>query len=139
MAGIKKWCERGESNPHTVRRQILSLVRLPVPPPSHPIFSIFKHLNSQVTVQLEMLVIQNTTTPIKTVLDNSQLSSRQVCNCALCFQAIKKNFISPCFHKRYLYFHLFLLFLYSLYFNPQSFLLKELRVAIVVRALHCLF
>lgn len=32
------WCERGESNPHTVRRQILSLVRLPVSPPSQPIF-----------------------------------------------------------------------------------------------------
>ncbi len=32
------WCERGESNPHTARRQILSLVRLPVPPPSHPFY-----------------------------------------------------------------------------------------------------
>jgi hypothetical protein len=26
------WCERGDSNPHGVTRQILSLVRLPIPP-----------------------------------------------------------------------------------------------------------
>jgi hypothetical protein len=31
----KEWCERGESNPHGLPRQILSLVRLPVPPLSH--------------------------------------------------------------------------------------------------------
>jgi hypothetical protein len=29
------WCERGDSNPHGFTRQILSLVRLPVPPLSH--------------------------------------------------------------------------------------------------------
>jgi hypothetical protein len=29
------WCERGDSNPHGLPRQILSLVRLPVPPLSH--------------------------------------------------------------------------------------------------------
>jgi hypothetical protein len=28
----KGWCERGESNPHPLRDQILSLARLPVPP-----------------------------------------------------------------------------------------------------------
>jgi hypothetical protein len=27
-----KWCERGDSNPHGFTRQILSLVRLPIPP-----------------------------------------------------------------------------------------------------------
>src|SRR6266404_8227965 len=26
------WCERGDSNPHTFRYQILSLARLPIPP-----------------------------------------------------------------------------------------------------------
>ena len=26
------WCERGDSNPHGLPRQILSLVRLPIPP-----------------------------------------------------------------------------------------------------------
>src|ERR1044072_7414743 len=29
------WCERGDSNPHTFRYQILSLARLPIPPLSH--------------------------------------------------------------------------------------------------------
>src|SRR5271157_4144720 len=29
------WCERGDSNPHGFPRQILSLVRLPIPPLSH--------------------------------------------------------------------------------------------------------
>src|SRR5688572_15292095 len=29
------WCERGDSNPHTLRYQILSLARLPIPPLSH--------------------------------------------------------------------------------------------------------
>src|ERR1043165_36590 len=33
------WCERGDSNPHTFRYQILSLARLPIPPLSH-----FNHL-----------------------------------------------------------------------------------------------
>ena len=32
----KGWCERGDSNPHPLRDQILSLARLPVPPLSHP-------------------------------------------------------------------------------------------------------
>ena len=31
----KGWCERGDSNPHGFTRQILSLVRLPIPPLSH--------------------------------------------------------------------------------------------------------
>ena len=31
----KTWCERGDSNPHGFPRQILSLVRLPIPPLSH--------------------------------------------------------------------------------------------------------
>ncbi len=26
------WCERGDSNPHGLLRQVLSLVRLPIPP-----------------------------------------------------------------------------------------------------------
>src|SRR5215470_18053933 len=30
-----QWCERGDSNPHTFRYQILSLARLPIPPLSH--------------------------------------------------------------------------------------------------------
>ena len=29
---ISDWCERGDSNPHGFTRQILSLVRLPIPP-----------------------------------------------------------------------------------------------------------
>jgi hypothetical protein len=33
--GPKFWCERGDSNPHGFTRQILSLVRLPIPPLSH--------------------------------------------------------------------------------------------------------
>jgi hypothetical protein len=28
----KTWCERGDSNPHPLRDQILSLARLPIPP-----------------------------------------------------------------------------------------------------------
>ncbi len=28
----ERWCERGDSNPHPVRDQILSLARLPIPP-----------------------------------------------------------------------------------------------------------
>ena len=32
---ISDWCERGDSNPHGFTRQILSLVRLPIPPLSH--------------------------------------------------------------------------------------------------------
>ena len=27
-----QWCERGDSNPHPLRDQILSLARLPIPP-----------------------------------------------------------------------------------------------------------
>ena len=30
--GAKAWCERGDSNPHPLRDQILSLARLPIPP-----------------------------------------------------------------------------------------------------------
>jgi hypothetical protein len=29
---VATWCERGDSNPHTFRYQILSLARLPIPP-----------------------------------------------------------------------------------------------------------
>ena len=29
---ITRWCERGDSNPHPLRDQILSLARLPIPP-----------------------------------------------------------------------------------------------------------
>jgi hypothetical protein len=32
---LNYWCERGDSNPHGFTRQILSLVRLPIPPLSH--------------------------------------------------------------------------------------------------------
>ena len=32
---VNHWCERGDSNPHGFTRQILSLVRLPIPPLSH--------------------------------------------------------------------------------------------------------
>ncbi|CCF67965.1 hypothetical protein XAPC_1666 [Xanthomonas citri pv. punicae str. LMG 859] len=28
----RHWCERGDSNPHALRRQNLNLVRLPIPP-----------------------------------------------------------------------------------------------------------
>ena len=35
------WCERGDSNPHALRRQILSLVRLPIPPLSHRLKKIY--------------------------------------------------------------------------------------------------
>jgi hypothetical protein len=38
------WCERGDSNPHGFPRQILSLVRLPIPPLSHLGFSIIYRL-----------------------------------------------------------------------------------------------
>ena len=31
------WCERGDSNPHTFRYQILSLARLPIPPLSQEV------------------------------------------------------------------------------------------------------
>ena len=31
-SGSNAWCERGDSNPHGFTRQILSLVRLPIPP-----------------------------------------------------------------------------------------------------------
>ena len=36
---MNDWCERGDSNPHGFTRQILSLVRLPIPPLSHFVFS----------------------------------------------------------------------------------------------------
>src|SRR6185369_13456628 len=32
FVGSSIWCERGDSNPHTFRYQILSLARLPIPP-----------------------------------------------------------------------------------------------------------
>jgi hypothetical protein len=35
MTVLQDWCERGDSNPHGLPRQILSLVRLPIPPLSH--------------------------------------------------------------------------------------------------------
>ena len=35
MLADRCWCERGDSNPHGFPRQILSLVRLPIPPLSH--------------------------------------------------------------------------------------------------------
>jgi integrase len=38
----KAWCERGDSNPHGLPRQILSLVRLPISPLSHKCDSEFK-------------------------------------------------------------------------------------------------
>ncbi len=31
-SALNDWCERGDSNPHGFTRQILSLVRLPIPP-----------------------------------------------------------------------------------------------------------
>jgi hypothetical protein len=34
-SALNDWCERGDSNPHGFTRQILSLVRLPIPPLSH--------------------------------------------------------------------------------------------------------
>ena len=34
-SALNSWCERGDSNPHGFTRQILSLVRLPIPPLSH--------------------------------------------------------------------------------------------------------
>src|SRR5229473_6893726 len=36
------WCERGDSNPHGFTRQILSLVRLPIPPLSHCVTQIYR-------------------------------------------------------------------------------------------------
>ena len=36
---ITRWCERGDSNPHPLRDQILSLARLPIPPLSR--FELF--------------------------------------------------------------------------------------------------
>src|SRR6185437_2221494 len=37
-----QWCERGDSNPHTFRYQILSLARLPIPPLSRSRFTFSK-------------------------------------------------------------------------------------------------
>ena len=37
--GLTDWCERGDSNPHGFTRQILSLVRLPIPPLSQCLLS----------------------------------------------------------------------------------------------------
>ncbi len=38
-SALHGWCERGDLNPHGFTRQILSLVRLPIPPLSHSFFS----------------------------------------------------------------------------------------------------
>ena len=38
-SALTYWCERGDLNPHGLPRQILSLVRLPISPLSHFIFS----------------------------------------------------------------------------------------------------
>jgi hypothetical protein len=38
ISGEGCWCERGDSNPHGFPRQILSLVRLPIPPLSRVYF-----------------------------------------------------------------------------------------------------
>ena len=35
LFSVSDWCERGDSNPHPLRDQILSLARLPIPPLSH--------------------------------------------------------------------------------------------------------
>ncbi len=51
----KDWCERGESNPHGFPRQILSLVRLPIPPLSHftnQYFSVDYHSTAYKTVTM---------------------------------------------------------------------------------------
>src|SRR5579864_5048123 len=41
----RRWCERGDSNPHGFTRQILSLVRLPIPPLSHFLINDIKGYN----------------------------------------------------------------------------------------------
>src|SRR4051794_28260212 len=38
---VSDWCERGDSNPHGFTRQILSLVRLPIPPLSRLCFQLY--------------------------------------------------------------------------------------------------
>src|SRR5687768_13168236 len=38
---VLNWCERGDSNPHTSRYQILSLARLPIPPLSRLNLRVF--------------------------------------------------------------------------------------------------
>src|SRR6185437_13105358 len=43
------WCERRDSNPHGFPRQILSLVRLPIPPLSH----VHNHLHAGAGVPYE--------------------------------------------------------------------------------------
>ena len=43
---VSSWCERGDSNPHGFTRQILSLVRLPIPPLSHGLGSILLPLSA---------------------------------------------------------------------------------------------
>src|SRR5574341_2020085 len=40
---ISYWCEGRDSNPHAFRRQILSLVRLPIPPPSQKESTYYSH------------------------------------------------------------------------------------------------
>ena len=43
LSYLFSWCERGDSNPHTLRYQILSLARLPIPPLSQFITSDSEH------------------------------------------------------------------------------------------------
>jgi hypothetical protein len=44
------WCERGDSNPHGLPRQILSLVRLPIPPLSRSESYTGRELRSRVPI-----------------------------------------------------------------------------------------
>ena len=43
-SALSYWCERGDSNPHGFTRQILSLVRLPIPPLSQLFFNYIQPL-----------------------------------------------------------------------------------------------
>src|SRR5579875_1561592 len=52
----KAWCERGDSNPHGFPRQILSLVRLPVPPLSHVWNHSLRHLGSLPVLPVSIVV-----------------------------------------------------------------------------------
>ena len=52
------WCERGDSNPHGFTRQILSLVRLPIPPLSQRVpQKIVSHLPLCLTLPLAFSII----------------------------------------------------------------------------------
>ena len=56
-AGFKSaltlWCERGDSNPHGFTRQILSLVRLPIPPLSQDPDTVYSLLELRRRVHAE--------------------------------------------------------------------------------------